>query len=160
MSYKLNIKNKFIPKDFFNWRPFYSCVIIGSPDPILKGRIQLGILSFHTDELPPGIPGPNDRPPGRVDRKRHRFPSTECCLILFPGAVEFGPVAAAKSCRTFPLWVAPSGAEAQIPLPPTGNGIWWIRVTSDQSVSRHTVTRFLHFCLVFPRWLENLPFPL
>lgn len=63
MYYKLNIKNTFIPKDFFffYWRPFYSCVIIGSPDPILKGRIQLGILSFHADELPPGIPGPNDR---------------------------------------------------------------------------------------------------
>lgn len=39
---------------------------------------------------------------------------------------------------------------------------------SDESVSLQirpsprllrTFTRFLHFCLIFPRWLENLPFP-
>lgn len=77
--------------------------IKGSPDPILKGRTKPGILSFHADELPPGIPVQNNCPPGTVDRKWHSFSFTECCLILFPGAVEFGPVAAAKSCRTFPL---------------------------------------------------------
>lgn len=103
-------------------------------------------------------PGQNICPAGTIDRKRPSFSFSESSPEVAWFCV-LEPWTLGQKLQNVPTFSC--SVRCRGPIPTSSyrklNLMNLCHFGSPQLL--HTFTRFLHFGLVFPRWLENLPFP-